>query len=76
MSQGTARAARVQLSVYLVSIRWRSELGWDTPSRYQTSAGTPERIVVIILLQPEQRNALHSRHSLQHAVHAKTSHRH
>ena len=32
---------RVQVSVYIVSACWRSELGLDTPSRYLASAGIP-----------------------------------
>ena len=37
----SARTSRVQLSVYLANTCRRSELGWDTASRYLTLAGTP-----------------------------------
>ena len=39
-----ADTPRVQLSVYNVSARWLSELGWDTPSRYLAPAGTPVKV--------------------------------
>ena len=32
---------KVTLSVYTVSTSWHSELGYDTPSRFLASAGTP-----------------------------------
>ena len=35
------QAPGVLLSVYNVSARWLSELGWDMSSRYLASAGTP-----------------------------------
>ena len=42
----SAHTPRVQLSVYNVSACWRSELGWDTPSRYLASAGTPANLIL------------------------------
>ena len=35
----SAHTLRVQLSVRSVGACWRSELGWDTPSRYLASLG-------------------------------------
>ena len=37
----SAHTPRVPISVYIVSTCWHSELGYDTPSRYLASAGTP-----------------------------------
>ena len=37
----SAHTPRVQVSVHTARVCWHSELGFDTPSRYLASAGTP-----------------------------------